>query len=194
MNQPTRRKIGARPYAAYTKYNLSAALQDVKSGLLTVRKAAEKYKVSKSTISRKLHGKNMSTIGHPRTFSEVEEAIIQKTLLAAAKWGFPLSAFDVRCIIKAHLDKKGIQVKAFKNNFPGRYWVKIFLDRNKSELSCRLAENIKRAGAQVDRSTMQDYFDHLEKELDGIPPEAIINFDETNLVDDPGKKSISSRR
>ncbi|XP_047107714.1 MFS-type transporter clz9-like [Schistocerca piceifrons] len=41
---------------------------------------------------------------------------------------------------------------------------------------------------------MQEYFSELQKSLDGIPPEEIINYDETNITDDPGVKRVFGRR
>lgn len=41
---------------------------------------------------------------------------------------------------------------------------------------------------------VKDYFDRLEKELDGISPKNIYNMDETGFHDDPGKKGLLFRR
>ena len=38
------------------------------------------------------------------------------------------------------------------------------------------------------------FFPNLEKELDGVLPESVWNFDETNLVDDPGCQKVITRR
>lgn len=35
---------------------------------------------------------------------------------------------------------------------------------------------------------------NLEKEIDGVPPHNVWNYDETNLVDDPGNKKVITRR
>jgi len=37
------------------------------------------------------------------------------------------------------------------------------------------------------------YFDNLEVTLAGIPPSNIINFDDSNLTDDPGQKCLYQR-
>lgn len=41
---------------------------------------------------------------------------------------------------------------------------------------------------------MSAYFDNLEKTLEGIPPQNIANYDETNFTDDPGSKKAIFRR
>lgn len=41
---------------------------------------------------------------------------------------------------------------------------------------------------------MEEYFGYVEKELEGVPASNIINYDETNLSDDPGKKKVITKR
>jgi len=40
----------------------------------------------------------------------------------------------------------------------------------------------------VSEEVINNYFDHLERELDKLLPICIFNYDETNLSDDPGRK------
>lgn len=61
-------------------------------------------------------------------------------------------------------------------------------------MSFRLCQNIKRARAAISPETINEYFDRLEVELVNIPPSHIINYDETNLSDDPGRSKIIARR
>ncbi|KAJ4435868.1 hypothetical protein ANN_18488 [Periplaneta americana] len=111
-----------------------------------------------------------------------------------AEWGFPLTPFDVRCIVKQYLDKKGATEKRFKNNLPGDDWYRSFLQRHNGVLSLRLSENIKRSRAQVSKEVLVDYFNNLAISLQDVPPELIVNFDKTNLVDDPGRSKVLVRK
>jgi len=77
---------------------------------------------------------------------------------------------------------------------PGRDFALSFLRRHKDILSQRLCQNIKRARTQVSRETINSYFNNLEKSLDNVLPENIINYDETNLSDDPGRVKIITKR
>ena len=77
---------------------------------------------------------------------------------------------------------------------PGRDFVYSFLNRHKSELSSRLCQNIKRARVSITPDTINEYFDRLESELKDIPPSNIVNYDETNLYDDPGRAKVITRR
>jgi len=82
----------------------------------------------------------------------------------------------------------------FKNGtMPGRNWVESFLTRHKDILAVRMCQNIKRSRAGVTRSTIT-YFDNLSNSLDGVPPSNILNYDETNLTDDPGRRKIITKR
>ena len=61
-----------------------------------------------------------------------------------------------------------------------------FLKRHKSYTK-RLTSNIKRARAAMDEKIFREYVEHLENELEGIPPSNVWNFDETCLVNDSGR-------
>lgn len=77
---------------------------------------------------------------------------------------------------------------------PGKEWAISFVTRHKDVLSLRLCQNIKRCRASISRETINNYFDNLAISLEGVPPEYIINYDETNLTDDPGRKKILTKR
>ena len=84
-------------------------------------------------------------------------------------------------------------MKQFANNLPGKEWAIGFLKRRR-ELTERLSNNIKRKRAEVSLATIKEYFANLTPEIDGVPPENIWNYDETNLTDDPGNKRIITKR
>lgn len=74
--------------------------------------------------------------------------------------------------------------------FSGYDWAKSFLSRHKDVLAERLCNNIKRSRAAVDVEMLSSFFDELSRTLEGVKPEAIFNYDESNLSDDPGKKKL----
>lgn len=55
-------------------------------------------------------------------------------------------------------------------------------------------QNIKRSRAGITSNTINGYFDELTKELEGVPVENIVNYDETNLSDDPNRRKVITRR
>uniref|UniRef100_A0A915J617 Uncharacterized protein n=1 Tax=Romanomermis culicivorax TaxID=13658 RepID=A0A915J617_ROMCU len=60
-----------------------------------------------------------------------------------AKWGYPLTRWDLRHLVKNYLDNKGATIIRFKDNLPGEEWVACFLGRHKEKLAQRTANNIK---------------------------------------------------
>jgi len=66
--------------------------------------------------------------------------------------------------------------------------------KHQTALARRFSSNVKKVCSRVNSEVMAEYIEHLSKELEGIPPENIWNYDETNLTDDPSKKKVISRR
>lgn len=55
-------------------------------------------------------------------------------------------------------------------------------------------QNIKISRAAISPEVINEYFDNLEVELKDVPAGNIVNYDETNLSDDPGRKKVITRR
>lgn len=192
-----RRKVGGRPYMHYSDTVLQQCLNDIQTGKLTQRRASEVYKIPRSSIILKLKAiknKSIRSPGRACVFRNEEEDSFVQHVITMCDFGFPLTTFDLRCVMKTYLDSSGRQEPRFTNNFPGKRWVEGFLGRHKKVLSKRLCSNIKRCRAAVDDNIINSYFDNLAHVLEGIPPCAIWNYDETNLVDDPGKKTVLTKR
>jgi len=187
------KKVGARPYKKFTPLQLERALFTVTSNLMSEREASLEFGVPKSTINRKRNNKNLLSVGRQCVFIQEEQSLVTG-LVTASKWGFPLTAYAVRLIAKEFLDNKGIIEKRFKDNFPGYDWVKSFLERNNSILTVRLSENIKRATSNITVEMLSDFYSELSETLDGVSSDCILNYDETNLTDDPGKTKVICRR
>ena len=64
------------------------------------------------------------------------------------------------------------------------------LHKSSNQLTCRMCQKIKRVRAQLKPSEVKDYFQRLTISLKGEPLKNIINYDETNLADDPGSKKL----
>lgn len=194
MPRRYKRSPGSRNYKNYSEATLKLALDEIRQGLISINKASDKYNINKSTLSRKMRGKHASTVGHPTVLNQNEEECLADALILASDWGFPLTQYDVRLIVKGFLDRRGIVERRFKGNLPGVDWVKSFLLRHKNILSERLCQNIKRARASVDATVVDQYFNELEKSLEGVSNDVIVNYDETNMTDDPSRKKVIVRR
>ncbi|KAG5866306.1 hypothetical protein JTB14_002185 [Gonioctena quinquepunctata] len=56
-----------------------------------------------------------------------------------------------------------------------------------------MCQHIKRARAKVDHNAINLYFDELNLSMEGVLPHSVINYDETNITDDPGRKKVVRR-
>ncbi|CAB3246499.1 unnamed protein product [Arctia plantaginis] len=77
---------------------------------------------------------------------------------------------------------------------PGPDYATRFLKRHQNSISLRMCQNIKKSRAQVSPDTINEYFQELEESLKEIDPKNIVNYDETNLSDDPGRKKVIVKR
>lgn len=185
---------GGKPYKKYDKTVMKQALDELTLNRhVTIRSIAEKYNISRSVLQRHSNRQMRSPGGQTALTKETEDYIVLN-LNTCAEWGYPLDITDLRLLVKSYLDMLGIQHKRFKNNLPGRDFVFNFLERHKSIISERLCQNIKRARAATSPTIINKYFSELEKSLENVPLGNIINYDETNLSDDPGRHKVITRR
>lgn len=120
-----RRKPGARAYKFYTDRQMELCLSEINDKILTQREASEKYKIPRSSIILKLkaiRNNNVRAPGRQCIFTKEEEISFVHHAIEMCKYGFPITLFDLRCIVKSYLDKKGVQIPQFSNNLPGRTW------------------------------------------------------------------------
>ena len=165
---------------------LEECVRRVKSGNLTQRDAKKEYNIPRSTTKNKLSGKHPKPVGRPPVLSFNEERLILNCVQLMCDYGFPAMPQDVRHYIKCYLDTKNRTVEQFKDNLPGMEYM-FYLLKCQKDYTKRLTSNLKHARAAVDEKVLREYVEHLEKELEGIPPSNVWNFDETCLVNDPGR-------
>lgn len=188
-------KLGHRSYISYSSEQLTAAIEDVTVRGLSIRKAANKYNIPRKTLGNKIKGTHSKPVGGQTELSPQEEIEILHQILVCADWGMPLAAIDVRLIVRDYLERSGRTLRKFKNGtMPGEDWYRNFVKRHRDELTVRKCQNISRARATVGVTSLFSYFEHLQESLVDVPPENILNFDETNLSDDPGSKLMVFRR
>jgi hypothetical protein len=178
-----------------TKYAMAVmleAIQAVKDKEMSCRGAAKHFRVPFATLRDRVAGTTGGDVGRPTELSKEEEAVIVERVILMGTWGFPLSRQDLSHIIKGYLDRLG-RTTRFINNLPGPDFMIGFMNRH-PELSVRTANLIKRGRAALSHQEVNEFFDRVEKELEGVPPENIWNYDETNLTDDPGAKKAIFKR
>ena len=186
------RRRGSRVYKNYTVSTVDKAVDDVRKGRKTLRKASEAYNIPLATLSRKTRNLQFLCAGGQKRLSDDCEKMIVSALGILAKWKIPLTAFETRLLVKNYLDALPLAADIFFENMPGRDWLRGFMRRH--NLTKRKADKISSSRGRLSDETLNLYFDELEKELQGIPDSNIFNYDETNLTDDPSSKVVIVHR
>ena len=149
------------------------------------RKAEQEYNIPRSTLKNKLKGKHSKAYEGQTVLTAEEESLIAQHCIAVSDSGFPVEDQELRKIVKVYLDKKGLKISGFNDNYPGCDWAENFLKRQK-QLANRFASNIKKSRASVNQEIIPDFFQNYKIESYNVPPANIWNYEETNLNDDPG--------
>lgn len=160
----------------------------------TLNNVSAQFGIPISTLSDKRADRHPRRSGGQPALSMAEEETIAQNAATLADWGFPLDMLDIRMMVRDYLQTRNKTVPIFVNNIPGKEWVRSFLVRQSHIISDRLCRNICRKRGYLSPAVVSSYFSNLEVTLTGVPPTHIINFDETNLTDDPGQKHCIVRR
>ena len=131
--------------------------------------------------------KHQGKAGHPTALTQIEEKNLLHVIDVLTQWRHPLDGTDIKLLVKK-LPGKGVQLRTFKDNYPGDDWVSVFIKRH--NLTQRKAENVKPAHAEVDHEVIDNYFDNYELEAEDVPSENICNYDETNVTNESGAKKV----
>ena len=182
------RKVGSRRYQDYTTELLNTALAELKRGK-SIHSVSKRYRIPYSTLHNKIKGRHSKAVGAPPRLSLECEREIVIMLEALTEWLVPVNFDEITFLVKTYLDKRQLRDKIFRNNKPGRDWLIMFMKRH--NLRARIADNVRRSRVTtITRENINSYFDYLERELHGLPPTNIFNYDETNISDDPGSKTV----
>ena len=186
------RDPASRAYNAFDKNNLDAIVRRIKAKRITLMKAAKISGIAYGTIWNAVNKKHERQAGgQPRLSAESELAIVH-SIDILTKWKVPVTGMEIKFLVKAYLDRKGIHDRRFTNNLPGQDWLKSFSRRH--HLVNRMADNITPVRAEISAENISNYFDNLKNTVAGVPKENIFNYDETNFTDDPGASKIVCRR
>lgn len=180
----------------YRKYDdeVIQKAKDAVGGGMSIRKAASEYRIPYTVLQRRIKNRQIKKQGGQTVLSQNEESLLVEKLQVCAEWGYPLDLYGLRLIIKGYLDRQGRTVSKFKDNLPGKEFATGFMRRHKENLAVRLCQNIKRSRARVSPDIINEYFDNIEETLKDIPASHIVNYDETNLSNDPGRSKIITKR
>ncbi len=172
--------------------DMDGALQEVESGVMTVRKASMTYGIPKSTLHDHVIGKVVAGArpGPTRYLDDEEEHELVRWLEGCSEVGCAKTVREVRAIVGAIVGKKhGVDSITVSHG-----WWDRFRERH-PHLTLRAGESLAyRRAASTSRETIDGYFDHLENVLRenklSERPSLIFNADESGmpLQHRPGKR------
>lgn len=195
VHGPTRRRT------SYSAADLQSAVEAVKDGM-SIRIAAKTYTIPRNTLHHNVMHNSATTperpafmaMGGQTVLLNHEERIVAQNLAVLSDWGCPLTKLDIKMMLQMYLSKCGREVRIFKDNLPGDDWVNGFINRHSHILSARLCQNINKKRAEISTESINTFFVHVTQLLKDVPADNIINYDETNFTNDPGRKQMVFRR
>nr|XP_022314252.1 uncharacterized protein LOC111118860 [Crassostrea virginica] len=172
-----------RKLLQYDHESLVKAVDEVKNGSLSIRAAAKRFKVPKSTIADKISGRSDldTNIGRQPALPKFVEDKVVGNVIEASKRGMGISRRQL--FARTHILCSRLKVAAFKNGAPGRGWWN-GLKRRHPEMTIRKPEKLGNSRARMLNPTvvskyMNDLGDMISKLNLHDKPEHIWNCDET---------------
>ncbi len=122
--------MASKKKCKWTLENLEKALEEVKDGKLSVRSAASKYEIPKSTVHGHLtHHDPGAKPGPALILSRTEEDELTKWIIEMSTIGYGQCRQQICLIVKRILDREN-RVTPFPDNLPGKDWWQAFLRRH----------------------------------------------------------------
>lgn len=168
----------------YSEYQMNSALEDIRTSQISIRDAAKKYNVPRSTLSAK--GRGVGQVSRkmgptPILGSAIENEIV-KCLITSADAGHPISKKQLLDNV-ADLASKQTE-NPFKNGRPGEKWFKLFCARHPSIRRKHFAGFLHQATIE----NVKPVYIQSELSTSGVLPS---NFDDINSKD--AEKDIEAR-
>lgn len=185
----------------YTLESLNDALHAIRSKSLSINKAANQFKVPKSTLIDKLKNRytKSGNTGAPTVLTEEEEKCLVSWIIQLGEIGLPVSKAEVKESV-AKLVKTLQRKTPFADGVPGDKWFNCFLNRH-PEISKRVPQKLTPARAKVTESDIRHWFAqvkaYLVKEnLTSVlnDPKRIFNTDESGFYLSPTEDDVYVRR
>ena len=83
----------------YEAHQLNEAIEEVKTGKMTISAASKKFGVPRSTLSDHIHDKVKGPQGGPAMLSKEEEQALVDYMLYMSRHNFPVTRDDIRSTI-----------------------------------------------------------------------------------------------
>lgn len=179
----------------YPKEAIDNAVNSVLNEGISVRQAAKKYGLPRSTIQFKIKNPGSKFKSGPDpVLTSTEEDALCSFILNLAKRGFPRKKEDIQLCVQTYL-KRNPRQNPFKDDKPGDVWFKAFLKRHPI-ITTRTSEGVTTASACVSEDDIRKWFREIQEYIneEGLneaieDPRRIFNADETgfNICPKTGK-------
>ena len=181
----------------WTQEDLQQEIAEVWHGK-TIKGNARKYGMSEAMIHYKkkksLSGETEDKQpGRPTTLSKQEETQLALCIRTMCHVGSSPTKEQIKDILKEYVQLHEL-ITPFKNDHPGKDWIRGFMNRNKLSLKKATMISSARKSATGNPFIVYDFFDVIEDIINkhNIPPNNIWNCDESGFPHDPSKCLVIS--
>ncbi|XP_022084053.1 uncharacterized protein LOC110975677 [Acanthaster planci] len=131
---------------------MKGAVEDVIEKKMTIRKAAEKWGVKRSTLADRVSGRVElgRRSGPPSILSRAEEQMLTEWIISMAQRGYGFKKQKLLKTVKKILDKDK-RTTMLKKNMPGNKWYRQFVKRNPRVKM--VTSNPQLLGTRLDKAT-----------------------------------------
>ena len=198
-------RIGQNKYCQYDRTLLNEAVGKITAKVLSIRAAANTYKIPYSTLRDRVTGRVVDGVktGGPTVLTKEEETKLSEYLIKVADLGAGKSrkqTMEMAYMIIYHDPTRSkISEKWLKNRSAGKDWYYSFMHRH-TELSHRTPEKLSKSRAKMTNdAVLSHFYDVVEfvVRVDGADrmPSTIFNCDEVGIgLDFKPAKVVCSRK
>ncbi|XP_077292126.1 uncharacterized protein LOC143915379 [Arctopsyche grandis] len=163
----------------YNENQLKKALQEVQIDGASLRATARKYNIPRATLQFKLKKPTARSRPGPEPFltTELEDSLV-KWHEDMVRKGFPRKKEDIIDSVQKYLIDKPLETP-FKNNRPGRGWLRIFLKRHPNLTEARTSLGITENDIRRWYRDVMEYLRENSFQDTLLDPTRIFNADET---------------
>ena len=107
-------------------------------------------------------------------------------------WRKPRDKTGIKLLVKTYLDKKGVLIKGFEENYPGDDWAALFMKRH--DLTQRLAENVHPARTKVNADVLTIFLTIMTLKQMMCHQKIFAILMKLNVTNEPGTKKVICRK
>ena len=176
--------------------DIAIALSEITAGN-SIRSTAAKYGMSEGILRHRMKQRLSTDIvaapGRPTTLSNIEEEHLAKCIGTICKVGFSPTCSQIKDLVKEYVEIHQIDTP-FRNNRPGKDWLRGFILRNNLSLKKANMISSARKSATSNPFVIFDFYDVIEKIIEekNLKAENIWNCDESGFPHDPQKCRVVS--